>query len=347
MRVGIVASLLAFACSPAFETGDKRNGGNAHQSALMGINLSGGEFKGAENGALLPTPGDLQAYRDAGFRVFRIPFKMAQVKSAPAKLAAIGAKCVQLQVPCIFDRHEYDWRKVPHSVPEWRAFLRLMPQSNLIQIDPMNEPKFFDSTMIPNDWDQWAVEAQQWVTDMRGAGITNPLWLEYAGATAAFRFDKGERNGKDCESAACALRKLPGGTIADPLRRTGLQAHRYPDKNGSGANDYCYPNTSISAFARQAEAFGLPVMVGEIAFGSDRGMRDSCREFGEKVVAEMLTADNLTYVTWWGGGRAWKRDYLFRTPATGNLPYIRMITGSNRTRRGDEPATDNTERRTQ
>jgi hypothetical protein len=300
---------------------------NAVEAVRMGVNLSGGEFSSVENGALLPNPADLQAYYDAGFRAFRIPFKMTQVKTVPAKLAAIGAKCVQLAIPCIFDRHEYDWRKVPGSVPEWKALLALMPASDFIQIDTMNEPKNFDSLKITNDWDQWATEAQQFVMDARAAGITNRIWLEYAGVTAAFRFDKGERKGKACESAACSLRKLPGGTIKDPLGKTGLQAHRYFDKNGSGSNDYCMPATSILDFANKAKPYGLPVMIGELAFGSNRGIRPQCKPVGEKVLAEIAAAPNLYAVTWWGGGRAWKKDYLFLTPPTATLPYVKMITG--------------------
>jgi hypothetical protein len=296
-------------------------------NVLYGINLSGGEFSGVENGSLLPNPEDMQAYYDAGFKAFRIPFKMKQVQSAPAKLKAIGAKCVQLAVPCIFDRHEYDWRKVPGSVPEWKALLALMPASDLIQIDPMNEPAWFDSLKITNNWDQWAVEAQQWVTDMRAAGITSRLWLEYPGVSAAFRFDKGERKGKACESAACALRKLPGGTIHDPLNRTGLNAHRYFDKNGNGGTDYCRPTISLLDFANKAKPFGLPVVVTEVAFGSNRGIRAQCQPVGRAALAEIAAAPNLYAVTWWGGGRAWKKDYLFYTPPMATLPYVKMITG--------------------
>ena len=299
----------------------------AQEPVRMGINLSGGEFSGVENGALLPTPAEMQAYYNAGFRVFRIPFKMTQVKTAPSKLAAIGAKCVQLSIPCIFDRHEYDWRKVPGSVPEWKALLALMPASDFIQIDTMNEPKHFDSLKVTNDWDQWAVEAQQWVAEMRAAGIKNRLWLEYPDVSAAFRFDKGERKGKACESAACSLRKLPRGTIKDPLGKTGLQAHRYFDKNGSGSNDYCMPTISILDFANKAKPFGLPVMMGEVAFGSNRGIRAQCQPVGVKALAEIAAAPNLYAVTWWGGGRVWKKDYLFLTPANASLPYVKMITG--------------------
>jgi hypothetical protein len=317
MKLRILAALLALLVSPAL----------AQEPVRMGINLSGGEFSGVENGALLPTPADMQAYRDAGLRAFRIPFKMTQVKTASAKLAAIGAKCVQLAIPCIFDRHEYDWRKVPGSVPEWKALLALLPASDLIQIDPMNEPAWFDSLKITNNWDQWAAEAQQWVTDMREAGITSRLWLEYPGVSAAFRFDKGERPGKACESAACALRKLPGGTIKDPLNRTGLNAHRYFDKNGNGGNDYCMPAVSILDFANKAKPFGMPVVVTEVAFGSNRGIRAQCQPVGVKALAEIAAAPNLYAVTWWGGGRAWKKDYLFLTPANASLPYVKMITG--------------------
>jgi hypothetical protein len=293
---------------------------------LIGINQSGGEFNKAETGALLPNPADLRSYYNAGFTdIFRIPFKMTQVQTAPAKLAAIGATCVELKVVCVWDRHEYDWRKVPNSAPEWKALLALLPASDLMQIGVMNEPAYFDSETITNDYDQFAIEGQQTITNFRAAGITNMIWFCPPQSCAAYRASKGEIGKKACESTVCSLRKLPAKTWVDPLGKTGLEWHRYFDKNGSGGNDYCYPNTDIASAVAYAKSLNMRSLIGEMAFGSDRGYRDTCLAVGKKAIAELRTSGAYA-VTWWGGGRGWNKGYLFYTPPVATLPYVKLIT---------------------
>lgn len=293
---------------------------------LWGINISGGEFRGVESGALIPKPAELRAYYAAGFRLFRIPFKAAQldIPAARARLVALAEACVAIGAPCIFDRHEYKWPPVAQQVAFWTRFARAMPRSHLIHLDLMNEPKRFNDPVLTNDWEQWARDSKVIVAGLRGAGVTNQIWLEWPQFSAAFRF--GGRRGRDgpCGNARCALAAIGG--IADPLNRTGLQAHRYFDKDGSGANDYCASFTSIARFAAAAREFRMPLLLGETAFGSNRGMRASCRAVGAKVIAE-LKAGGFYGVTWWGGGRAWNPKYLFYTPPDPTLPYVRMIQG--------------------
>lgn len=116
----------------------------------------------------------------------------------------------------------------------------------------------------------------------------------------------------------------PARSVRAPV--VGTAASLHPDQNGSGANGDWYltpalaplpgrprPSASRSWWARSPSA---PIAA----------TRDTCRGFGAAVIAEMLTAENLAYASWWGG-RGWKKNYLFRTPATAALPYVRMITG--------------------
>lgn len=312
----------AEACPPPASPGPAA----AAAEPLWGINISGGEFRGVEGGQLIPRPDELQAYHDAGFRLFRIPFKASQLDRADAraKLVALAGKCMALGVPCVFDRHEYKWPAVADQVAFWVRFAAAMPKSDLIHLDLMNEPKGFNDEGLTNDWLQWARDAQAIITGLRAAGVTNRIWLEWPGYTAAYRFDKQEPARKACESAKCAIKR--SGGIVDPIGRTGFQAHRYFNKGGSGTDDLCQTATSLASFAASARAFGMPVMLGESAFGSDRGMRPECEAVGRKAIAE-LRAAGFWGVTWWGGGRAWKRDYLHFTPAAGEYRYKAMLLG--------------------
>ena len=49
------------------------------KAPLFAINVSGGEFHGGEGGALTPAPAELDAYHAAGFNLFRILFRAAQL----------------------------------------------------------------------------------------------------------------------------------------------------------------------------------------------------------------------------------------------------------------------------
>ncbi|WP_298689083.1 cellulase family glycosylhydrolase [uncultured Sphingomonas sp.] len=294
---------------------------------LYGINVSGGEFGGASAiaGALIPVPADLAAYHAVGYNLFRIPFKAGQLDTALPKLVALANWCVTNSVPCMFDRHEYSWPAVADQVAFAVKFDSLMPKSAFVQLDLMNEPGGFTAS---NAWDQWATDEQAIVTGIRKAGVTRRLWVEWYSYSAAFRFDKGKRAPAACDSAACAMAKLPGGTIIDPLHLTGLEGHRYFDSNSSGTHNSCATFTNIMAFAQQAIPFGMPVMIGETGLGnSTTGMSPTCTALAPQVMAEIKAAPNLYGVTWWGGGLHWSTSYLFRTLPDATSPYIQMTTG--------------------
>ena len=67
----------------------------------------------------------------------------------------------------------------------------------------------------------------------------------------------------------------------------------------------------------------MPAMVGEAAFGKTKG----CEKIAALWLAEMKAGiTNLYGVTWWGGGRAWKPTYIYRTPPAPEA-YTQRLTG--------------------
>ncbi|WP_159871600.1 cellulase family glycosylhydrolase [Novosphingobium sp. 9U] len=283
---------------------------------LHGINLSGGEFKDVEGGTLIPRPADVQAYYNAGFRLFRFPLKASHFdrSDATAKWIAVANACIALDVPCIFDRHEYKWPAAAEQVAFWVKVRNRLPKSDLIQFDIMNEPKGFNDPVLTSDWDQWARDSRLIIHRLRAAGVTNRIWLEYPGWSGIDRFSH----------AAKALKRQ--GNIDDPLRRTGIQAHRYADKDGSGTSTYCDSkkmSSHFGIFARQVHELGMPALVGEAAFGKTKG----CEEIATAWLAEMKAGiPNLYGVTWWGGGRAWSPKYFYKISPLPNA-YTRRLTG--------------------
>ena len=206
-----------------------------------------------------------------------------------------------------------------------------MPVAKLLgpaaQLDLENEPAGFTG----NGFQQWAADSQAIVTGLRAAGVTNFIWLEWAGSSGTQRFDKGERAPHSCNSAACGLAQLPGGTINDPLHKTGLEGHRYFDTNGSGTSANCDKWTFIQSAAQQAVPFGMPFMIGEAALGNSvSGMSASCAALAPAVMAEIKASPNLYGITWWGGGyklgQVWG-NYQFRMLPLATSPYIQMTTG--------------------
>ncbi|WP_267386551.1 cellulase family glycosylhydrolase [Sphingomonas sp. GC_Shp_3] len=286
---------------------------------LYGINVSGGEFANMDSGQFLPTPADLDAYFAVGYRMFRIPVKFVQFDNSAPKLNALATECIKLGTPCVFENHSYAWPAPAVQVAQVVKADSVLPKSSLIQYGLQNEPNF-------KDWDQWAKDAQAIVTGVRTAGVTRFLWLDYPGSSGAQRFDKGDRAPKACASVACAMSKLPGGTIVDPIRKTGLDIHRYFDSNGSGSSMNCDKYVMLASAARAAVPFGMPVLYGEYAFGSDSHMKDTCAALAPSIMAEIKASPNLYGVTLWGGGTRWG-SYMFRALPNSASPYIKMTTG--------------------
>ena len=288
---------------------------------LYGINLSGGEFANQDGGAFLPTPANLDAYYAVGYRAARIPIKFAQfTNGALPKLTALANECIKLGMPCVFENHSYLQPSVADGISQVVTADRLLPKSPFIQWGLANEPSL-------KDFDQAAVQDQAIITGYRAAGATIRVWIDYPGSSGAQRFDKGKRTPYACDSFACALVKLPTGTLVDPLHATGIDIHRYFDSNGSGSSATCDKYTMLLSAAQQAVPFGLPIMFGEYAFGNDVKVSPTCALIQDAIMAEIKASPNLSFAMLWGGGYRWKDGYMFRALPKADSPYIQMTTG--------------------
>lgn len=305
---------------------------------LFGANLSGAE---ARNGDVLrPTLDDLKNYIDRyGFKLIRYPFKPERMTpSRTVELRILANYARSKRVPIILDAHTYKWLPADEMVSFWTRFARNFPDDGSVMLDLVNEPRGFDDPILVNDWDQWLRDSNLIIAGLRQNGINHPILLEYPQWSASFRFDKGERKSpafsQPCESAACAIDR--GGGLRDPLGRTFINAHRYFDKGSSGASSIC--NTQISgfnAFAEQLRKRGLKAYITESAFGSSYGIDPSCHAVArEAITALRANSDVILGITWWGGGRIWPENYVFKIEPqkserfSAPIPvYVKMLTG--------------------
>jgi endoglucanase len=304
----------------------------------FGVNLEGCTC--VANGALCPTVDDVAWYVDkAGFRSIRLPFHGAQA-SDPVVLQHfydIVKAAKARNVPVILDRHDYKWptpaEQVAFSVP----YLRKMDDQDMVMIDLINEPRFFNDPVMTNDWMQWVRDTNEIVAGIRKAGFKNPILVEWPQWSASFRFDKSQKAGEDCVSGACAIDR--SGGLIDPLNRIVLSPHRYFDKGASGTSAICVPDRGTAGglreFAAAARKRGHRAILGESAFGGHQGVAESCAPIAKQVVAA-IKADGDVWmdVEVWGGGRAWKEEYFFKIEpkkgtrdATPLSSYVNLVTG--------------------
>jgi hypothetical protein len=300
----------------------------------FGINLSGAEARGGD--AIRPTLADLKNAIDRqGFRLIRYPFKRDRMtRERIGELKTLTDYARSKGVPVILDNHSFTWLPVHEQVHWWTQFARQFPDDGTILLDLNNEPKGVD-------WTRWGTEAKQVIAGLRANGIRHPILLEWPGYSSITRFDKKEPKGKRCESAACALERAPGEL--DPIHRTFLNGHRYFDADGSGTKGSCLrrngtPRTSsgFSSFAAQLRKRGWQGYITESAFGSHRGIPQSCKAVGhDALTAIRKNGDVLKGVTWWGAGRIWPDRYPFKIDCSKDQrlscppsDYVRALRGS-------------------
>lgn len=310
----------------------------AQAQPRFGVNLSGAEARGGD--AVRPSLTDLKNNIDRyGFDLVRYPFK--QDRMTPERIRELRTLTDYARskgVPFILDNHSFAWPPVEEQIAWWTAFARRFPDDGSILLDLNNEPRGFDDPVLTNDWMQWARDSKRIIAGLRANGIRHPILLEWPGWSATFRFDKEEPARKACESAGCALDRTPGEL--DPLGRTYMNGHRYFDRGSSGTSASCKgrggrvrDESGFGRFARQLRERGLKGYVTEVAFGSYRGVPDSCQAVGADAIADMhANADVLLGITWWGGGRIWPENYPFKIDClkaerfTCPLsPYLKMI----------------------
>ncbi len=272
----------------------------------MGINLSGCEF--INSGVLCPNASDIDWYIDQGFKVIRVPFRD---KMDPAKLHPIIQKITARGGYVILDRHDYKWPQPAEQVAFWTKAVGPYAKNSHVLIDVMNEPRGFNDADQTNDWSQWASEANEIVAGLRRAGLNNMLLMEWPAYSAAYKFDNNEADSKPCSSAACALDRIGG--LKDPLGRTLLSPHLYFDRWSSGTVAECIDTLNLDRAREAAAKRGYRLFLGESAFGNYRGVPDSCQAVGRAAVNEIKShPETWAGVTWWGGGRAWNENYLFK-----------------------------------
>lgn len=300
----------------------------------FGVNISGCTF--VNDGALCPTVASVNQYIDKGFTIVRFSFKASQMANPAirAKVVAATEAAISRNVKVVLDRHDYDWPAVNEQVAFWVDLMASMPKSDLIIIDPMNEPRNFNDPVLTNDWDQWARDINPIILGMRENGITNTIAAEFPGWSATFRVNKGESATKASESALVALDRAGGFT--DPLNKTILNGHRYFDNGSSGTSTACVGAPGFDKFAEELRKRNLKGIITESAFGRVSGIPTSCVATGEAAVSYLkANSDVIVGVTWWGGGSGWKEDYLFKVePVKGtfatapNSDYLNRLLGN-------------------
>lgn len=310
---------------------------------LMGVNLSGCEF--VDDGALCPTPASVNAYLDKGFRAFRIPFRGRQA-SNPAVIAKIKAAtnaATARGAYVVLDRHDYDYTFDPAQAAWWAKFIRNFPDTTRVMIDTMNEPRRGASyERDPKTGKSYATEVNAGIAAFRRAGFKHILLIEWRGWSGMQRFNKAEPSSKPCESPACSFDRAGG--LKDPIGRTMVSGHRYPDDDGSGTSPVCdakgrdpfEAGRSLVTNADTAAASrGLKIWVGEIAFGNAYKFDRVCEGMAKGFIARVRSMPHVyAGVTWWGGGGGWREDYLYKIePKKGSFAtaspsrYLLTITG--------------------
>lgn len=305
---------------------------------LMGVNLSGCEF--ADDGALCPTPGSVDAYVDKGFRAFRLPFRGAQAADpvVVAKMKAAVARAAERGAYVILDRHDYGATFDPAQAAWWAKFIRQFPDDRHVMIDTMNEPRSGASYQRdPATGRSYATQVNAAIAAFRRAGFKHVLLIEWRGWSGMGRFDKHETSSRNCESPACSFDRAGG--LKDPIGRTMVSGHRYPDAGGSGTSATCVTDRTAAQLVanadRGAQARGLKLWLGEFAFGNARGVSPTCLAIGKALVARIKAMpDVYAGVTWWGGGEGWREDYIYKIePREGTFAdaapsgYVTLLTG--------------------
>lgn len=304
---------------------------------LLGVNLSGCEFM--YNGALCPSPAIVRTYLAKGFKAFRLPFRgvqagdpavIAKMKAAADAAAAGGAYI-------ILDRHDFGTTFDPAMAAWWGSLIKNFPDSDHVMIDTMNEPKKGAPYQRDASGNSYGSQVNAGIAAFRRLGFKHRLLIEWRGWSNMGGFDSHEAASASCRSAACSLDRVGG--LKDPIGRTMLSGHRYPDQWSSGTDAACVTDKTGARLLANAEAGAsqrdLKIWIGEFAFGNARGVSTACRMIGKGVIQQIRARpDVYAGISWWGGGPAWKESYIYKIePKKGTFAtasesfYLKMITG--------------------
>lgn len=237
----ISASLAASAASFA---------GCLDQARLTGVNLSGAEFNSTKLPGTVykdytyPTDAELTYIAGQGANVIRFPFRWERVQRTPfgaldadelKRMKATVTKANTLGLCVILDAHNYakygakvlkdDTTLQSSLVDFWVRMSSEFNNPTGVAFDLMNEP----NNMPLADW---AVLAKRLLAELRKVGNTNLIFIaggKYSGVHDWFSLQNGVSNA----TAFADLR--------DPLNRSIIEVHQYPDNDYSGTGTSCRP----------------------------------------------------------------------------------------------------------
>jgi endoglucanase len=171
----------------------------------------------------------------------------------------------------------------------------------------MNEPKRGSPYQPDATGTSYGTQVNAGIAAFRRLGFKHRLLIEWRGWSNMGGFDAHELASVPCRSAACSLDRAGG--LKDPIGRTMLSGHRYPDQWSSGTEAACITTKTGAQLLANAEAGArqrnLKVWVGEFAFGNARGVTTACRTIGKAVIQQLRTVPEVyAGISWWGGGSA-------------------------------------------
>ncbi|WP_379771536.1 glycoside hydrolase family 5 protein [Flaviflagellibacter deserti] len=313
---------------------------------LQGVNLSGAEFKDIKQTSTTATPFGrlnkdyawpdplvLKGWQDRGVTVVRLPFRWERVQpdlrgdvslDHIAKLVEVASRGTTV---VILDMHNYGnrWVSTPDGVKQaqidgpsglvtrddyadvWRKIAERFKDYPLVQFDLMNEPHDLKSADAATEAEILRRMYQAAIDAIRGAGATNsihiepPNWAKSGALVSSF------------SDAALSLR--------DPADNLIFQVHQYVDKGEKGILPDA-ANGDVDAGRRKIEAATEWARKHrKILFLGEFGIPNASSSSGLTAASRMIDhvqGNPDVWLGWtaWGGGKAWREDYVFRLEST-------------------------------
>jgi endoglucanase len=285
-----------------------------------GVNLAGAEFGANRMGRsnvhgkdyIYPSAQEVQAFRDMGMNLFRIPVRWERLQPAlggglhgaeMARLDNVIEQATEAGATVIIDIHNYARYRgalvgseavpVEAFLDLWRLLARRYARQPKVAFGLMNEPHGISATA-------WADIAQQGLLAIRAAGARNLVLVPGTAWTGAHSWRKRVSGGV---SNAEALR-----TLRDPANNMAIEFHQYFDGNSSGTQPRCVAPEVVERRLAIASTWLR-----------DTGHRGFLGEFGGSSTPECLAALRaaLTHVerergwmgwTYWASSR-WFGNY--------------------------------------
>lgn len=284
---------------------------------LRGVNLAGAEFNANDS-----LPGRLnkdyvyakdeaiRTFAEHGATAIRLPVRWERLQHefyGPLNAADRVAIERLLQVAqqegvcLLLDVHnygKYDGERLgSEAVPAaafldlWRRLAKLGGPEHLA-LDLMNEP-------IAMDVSVWARVAKRTVKGLRDAGNKHLILVSGGRWSGVHDWDQA---GSDVSNAQAFA------TLDDPLDRTLIEVHQYPDDNYSGTRDHCHRPKHFKKMFDEIDAWarhnGRQLLLGE--FGApDNG---NCLDALGYIVRRASNASVWRGWTYWAAG-PWWGDY--------------------------------------